>query len=98
MRIGLVAAAFLAVLAGRAVAAERPSFLIPGETFCTDGIDFGDMMRTGRLAGRAQESCSTITGVTRVVVKDGGPGRALVWIASGPLLGTVGWTNGHLPQ
>jgi hypothetical protein len=98
MRVGLVAAAVLALLAGRASAAERPSFLVPGETFCTDGVDFNDMLRSGQVTGRAQESCSTITGVTRVVVKDGGPGHALVWIASGPLFGVVGWTNGHLPK
>jgi hypothetical protein len=98
MRSGIMAFALVALLAGRAVAAERPSFLIPGDTFCTDGVEFDDLQRTGRSGARVQESCRGINGVTRVVVKQGGPGRALVWVASGALTGVVGWTNGHLPQ
>src|ERR1700751_1392174 len=79
--ISLLGAAIIGLVGGgvwvqpaSAATSARPSFLIAGETFCLDEVEFDRFAQTGQLPMHAQDSCTVMRNVTRVVVMGGGPG------------------------
>jgi hypothetical protein len=80
------------------IPAAWPSFLVPGEVFCMDELDFNAFSHTGRFHTRgSQESCTRVTQLTRVVVLVQSGQKAEIRVASGAMEATVGWTNARLP-
>ncbi len=82
-----------------AQAAELPSFMQPGDAFCTEQADFDDYAVRGAVRpNSATETCRTIQVPTRVAVLNGqGREKTMVRVISGPYGYSVGWTNGALP-
>jgi len=94
----------LVILAALAVcpiayAAERPSFLVSGDVFCPDELDFNSFVSTGKINTRGVlQSCSIIDRLTRVVVISGDQGKAMVRMINGPFQDQVGFSNGSVPS
>ena len=80
-------------------AANLPSFLQGGDSFCTNQADFDDLVTHGHVrAGSAIETCITVSQPTRVAVMGGQGGtKAMVLMMNGPYAYSIGWTNGKLP-
>ncbi len=78
-----------------AMAADLPSFLQPGDVFCSGEAQF-DAFSHG--TGSAQPGCDLVREPTRVAVIGGTGGvKSMVRVISGPAAYQVGWTNGALP-
>ncbi len=88
---------FAAPLGARAV--ELPSFMQPGDAFCTDQSDFDDYATRGQVRpNSATETCRTIRQPTRVAILSGQGGhKTMIRVIAGPYVYSIGWTNGALP-
>jgi hypothetical protein len=92
-------ALFMAAAPLAAHAVELPSFMQPGDAFCTEQADFDDYAAHGKVRpNSATETCRTIQVPTRVAILSGQGGqKSMIRVIAGPYVYSIGWTNGALP-
>jgi hypothetical protein len=92
-------ALFVAMAPLAAHAVELPSFMQPGDAFCTEQDDFDDYAAHGQVRpNSATETCRTIQEPTRVAILSGQGGhKSMIRVIAGPYVYSIGWTNGALP-